>query len=181
MATKKILYFIQDTVPTTDEQTQIDYLNALAVQDYSVSVRSVLQESSYGSGIEECDYTAYDVDNESASIPSAYSSVDAFGRVDADRPISFDVITDDGGAATVVEAATITLLSIATVGTTLDDLTPAVVTSAWDSDDDETALVGAATGIVTGVAAGTTNINATYTYETGETVVASIEVTVTAA
>ena len=74
--TKKILFFIEGSVPTEAEQEQIDALNNLTSPGYEVGVRSSAQNPEYGYGIEECDLVAGD-------IPTAYSEVEDYGLAHA--------------------------------------------------------------------------------------------------
>lgn len=66
LAAKKILYFTDGAVPTTNEQAAITKLQNQAAQPYNVQVRNSRQARTRGSHIETADYLA------GASIPPNY-------------------------------------------------------------------------------------------------------------
>ena len=76
MAIKKVIYFTAGPAPTTDENTAIAKLNALAIPAYEVKVFNGVQNPNYGYGKEECDYAA-------GTIPVAYNAKTV---IDPDSP-----------------------------------------------------------------------------------------------
>lgn len=54
----KILYFTAGPVPTTEEKADIDALNLLTGEKYTVGVRNGLIPPLFGAGAEACDYVA---------------------------------------------------------------------------------------------------------------------------
>lgn len=168
---KKVIYFTDDTKPTTAESAEISRLRDLAASPYLIQVRN-------GGGtakmenIESCDYVA-------GTVPTAYSSVDDFGgdgEIDEDRPLAFAAVP----TTMAISSGTKQAMAVACVGSNAEDAAIEDVTTsvAWTSSDATKATVGAATGVVTKVAAGTATITATYTYATGKTITDTIAVTV---
>jgi hypothetical protein len=58
MATKKVLYFTADKVPTTGELADLTKLNAAALPGYDIQVRNTDISTNIGHGVESADYVA---------------------------------------------------------------------------------------------------------------------------
>lgn len=154
----KILFFIAAQVATAAEQRQIDALTALTSKGYEIGVRTALSNVAdmTPNEIEDCDFVA-------GSVPTEYDDIPTFG------------IYDDGSKAHIFECYppivtdlmathTKSLQVVEKQGADLDDVAQSVETSnlTYASDDTDVATVGASTGIVTGVAAGSCNISITH-------------------
>lgn len=154
----KILFFTTDESPSAAELRQIAALEALTSKGYEIGVRNGSGDVSddYGGNIEECDFVA-------GEIPADYEDVPTFG------------VYDDGSKAHIFEAfppmvfnlmATHTkqLQVLEKQGSDLDDVAQSDETAnlTYASDATGVATVGASTGIITGVAAGTCNISITH-------------------
>jgi hypothetical protein len=170
MATKKILYFTAGPVPTAGELADIDVLNTLILPGYSIGVRNGAESGSFGAGIEATDFVA-------GTVPTAFNARPAYGFIDALRPLVFDVWPK---TAAIVGTATKQLYPVKISGTDIANLASALVTAniGYVSSDETKATVHATSGLITGVAAGTSTITATLTYATGKTITATCVVTV---
>lgn len=116
----KILFFIEGVKASSGELASIAQITKAADIGDTIGIRSALQDTTYGTRIEACDYTA-------GTVPAAYSGVSVFSDTDtspiveADDAIdvvnSADDITVEGtvavtdGTASVVLDATDTLVS----------------------------------------------------------------------
>lgn len=173
--TKKVLYFIAGTVPTVAEAIAIAWLNYKNVPQYQGGVRSILANPEYGasSDIEDCDFVA-DA-NGGANIPAAYSAKTVLTvPTDVLQP---DAINIGPAALSFVHTSVSQMTAfIKNIDGTLTDVTRAAG-MAWTSATPGTATIGAGTGVLTGVAAGTTVITATYTFTGGKTITATENVT----
>jgi hypothetical protein len=145
---KKILYFIAGDTPTVTEASEIAALEAQMRLTAAVQVRSKLHADTYAGSLEPCDAVAAHSD----AVPTAYSAVALAATL-----VNY---------ATLVAPATVAFSSgnpqlycIACDGKTMTNVT---TSATWTSSDTGKATVGAATGILTKVAAGTTTITATY-------------------
>ena len=169
--TQKILFFTAGQTPTAAELAQIAALNALTTPGYEVGVRFADASNNYGAGIESADFVAGD-------IPAAYSGVTDYGYPHADRPTALFVLP---ATAEVAAAGTQQLQVLAVDGADISALTISDETGncTFASDDEGVATVDAA-GEVTGVAAGTCTITATYTYDTDKEMTATCDITVPA-
>ena len=161
---RKILYFIAGSTPTAGEAAQI----ANIVGD--VQIRSNLFSAQYGERLEPADGLA-------GTIPAAYKTASGGTTVDTDvfpqgdvtptggENVAFNTFPPTANADVSDGAPGLQLRAIggalneATGAITLTDLTTVCV---WSSSDETKATVGAATGIVTAVAAGACVITATY-------------------
>lgn len=171
MSTKTVIYFTADTKPTVAELAAIARLNALAESAYNVQVRNGGATAKMSS-IEPCDYVA-------GTVPTAYAGEDLLGgdgKIDADRPLAFAVFPP----TLAISSGTAQARAIACTGTNADDseLKDVTADTLWTSSDTGKATVGAYTGIITKVAAGTTTVTATYTYTSGKTLTDTCAVTV---
>ena len=161
--TRKVLYFIAGKSPTVAEQAQIDNIVG------NVQIRSNLHSSQYGENLEPADALA-------GTIPAAYKTGEG-DTVDTDLYPDGDVtpIYGDATAFGVFPAAANADVSDAAPGlqlraiaASLDEetgeitLTDVTALCAWTTSDATKATVGEATGIVTAVAAGAANIQASY-------------------
>lgn len=164
MTARKILFFIAGATPTVLEAAKI----AQIVGD--VQIRSALFDSTYGGNLEQADGLA-------GAIPDAYltglgDTVDTDLYPDGDCTenslgVSIHVLPD---VASVVNTGTIQLRVVkATLDEATGEITMTDVTAActYVSATPAKGTVGAGTGLVTGVAAGTTNITVTYDFDGG--------------
>lgn len=178
---RKVLFFIAGRSPTEAEAAQIANIVG------NVQIRSNLSSSQYGVALEPADALA-------GAIPAAYltgedDTVDTdlypggdvtprFGNNTAFAvfpPVANADVSD--GAPGLQLRAVAGALNEDTGEITLSDLTATVV---WSSSDETKATVGAATGIVTAVAAGQATITATYDPADGEARTDTCVVTVVA-
>lgn len=154
-----VIYFISGETPT---QVETDAIARLSKTFRTVLVRrgDVVANTKFGSTLEACDYVA------GTLIPSAYTDVKTTISVPnvygADQlkvwPAAAGPDASDGD---VINLAAVAATISATTGLAIQ--TDVTTSCAWTSSDTNKATVGAATGIVTAVAAGTTTITATYT------------------
>jgi hypothetical protein len=146
---KTILYFIAGTAPTVTEAAEIVALENQMRKTASVQVRSLLQADTYANGtLEACDAVAAHSD----AVPTAYA-----GKALAATLINY--ATKVVPATAAFSSGNPQLYCIACDGKTMTDVT---TSATWTSSDTGKATVGANTGILTKVAAGTTTITATY-------------------
>lgn len=160
---RKILYFIAGSSPTAGELAQISNIVG------NVQIRSNLHSATYGERLEPADGLA-------GTIPAAYKTGEG-DIVDTELYPDGDV-TPTGGENTAFNVFPPTAnvdvsdgapgLQLRAIGGALNEatgvitLTDLTTTAVWSSSDETKATVGAATGIVTAVAAGACVITATY-------------------
>jgi hypothetical protein len=146
---KKVLYFIAGTVPTVTEASEITALENQMRVSASVQVRSKLQDDTYANGgLEGCDAVAAHSD----AVPTAYSGVALAATL-----LNYATLVAPATAA--FSSGNPQLYCVACDGKTMTNVT---TSATWTSSDTGKATVGASTGILTKVAAGTTTITATY-------------------
>lgn len=158
----KVLFFLAAAVATDAELAAINRLQTV-YREVKVCDGSVADAAKYGSGLlESFDFLA-------GTIPTAYSSVE--GAVTLTVPSSvapdqFKVLP----AAVSIDASNVDVQQLAAVKSVIDPATglatmtdlAAHASVVWTSSDETKATVGA-DGLVTAVAAGTTNVTATLT------------------
>lgn len=166
---RKVLFFIAGTLPTADEQSQIDNIVG------NVQVRSNLQSALYGTRLETAAALA-------GAIPAAYKTASGGTAVDTAIFPDGDVTPNNTVGIAALKVFPVNPGGIAAAGGTkqlmavkavVDPVTGAVVLSdvttacAWTSATPAKATVGAGTGLVTGAAggAGTSVITATYDFD----------------
>lgn len=159
----KILYFCAAHKPTAGEASAIAALEAAG---YTVGVRNGAATSTYGANLETCDGVA-------GTVPSAYSGATSFDHT-AEGTFSLRLLPASG-AISGTGTEQLQALKVAADGTITDVTTSCTYVSGTPTH----ATVGASTGLVTGVAAGTSVITATYTYATAKTMTATKTITVT--
>lgn len=178
--TKKILFFIVGTTPTVAEQSMIDWLKDKNVPQYAFGVRSLLASTDYDGDIEPSDYVADVTGAAGTNVPAAYTSasVPVFTVPDFDENQPDKIVI--GPAALSFLHTALSQMSAFKIDAdgNVTDIT-ADANMAWTSATGATATIGAGTGKLTGVAAGTTLITATYTYHSGHTIAATETVTCT--
>jgi hypothetical protein len=158
----KILYFLATDKPTVGEAAAIAALEAAG---YSVGVRNGSVTTTYGARLETCDGVA-------GTIPSAYSAKTSFDH-SAEGTFALAILPASG-AITGTGTKQLQVLKIAADGTVTD----VTASCTYASGTPATATVNASSGLVTGVAAGTSVITATYTYATAKTMTATKTITV---
>lgn len=171
---KKVVFFTADTLPTSAELLEIARLDDLAASPYKIQVRNGGGTEKMES-IETCDYVA-------GTVPTAYAAKTLFGtdgKIHADRPLAFAVFPPTVSVSH--SSGTAQARAIQCDGTNAEDatLTDLSTTVAWTSSDETKATVGASTGLITGVGAGSCTVTATYTYASGKTLTDTVAVTVT--
>lgn len=145
---KKILYFIAGDAPTVTEAAEILAIEEQMRLSAAVQVRSKLHDNLYAGSIEPCDGVAAHSD----AVPAAYS-----GAALAATLINY--ATKVVPATAAFSSGNPQLYCVACDGKTMTNVT---TSATWTSSDETKATVGASTGILTKVAAGTTTITATY-------------------
>lgn len=170
--TTTIGYFTAAGVATSAEATEIARLEAIANPTLDYTVLSGVGDTEYGGENQEFDYAA-------GEIPTSYAATTVSYLEDAAFPSLFGIYCQ---TATVAASATLTLIPISVVGTNAlnmaaTQLAVDAASLAWESATEAAATV--ADGVITGVAAGTSIITATYTFATGKTATATFTVTVT--
>lgn len=181
MAVKKVLFYIAGQVPTTTEAAQIARLAMDA--NISLGVRSLLAVDVDASAgvqrtLEACDGVAGSYPTSGGSFVNNYTSqlgttVIDYSAEAAGAGRSLSVFAPAGLAISGTGTKQLAAISEAPDGT----LTDVTTTATWSSGTTGHATVGAATGLVTGVAAGTSVITASYV-QNGKTITATATVTV---
>lgn len=168
--TKKILFFTAGPVATGAETAQIAALNAMTIQGYTVGVRNALESGSYGAGIESCDLVC-------GTVPTAFNGVTNYGEPNAARPCAFQLnpATKQIAALETTQLQALKADGLDVSALTLTDVT--AVNTTYASSQTSKATVSAG-GVVSGVAAGTSQITATHTYTAGKTITATMIATV---
>lgn len=166
---RKVLFFIVGTLPTADEQSQI---NAIVG---NVQIRTNRQSALYGTRLEPADALA-------GTIPAAYKTAAGNTIVDTALYPGGDVTPNNTVGIASLKVFPVNPGGIANAGGTkqllavkavLDPVTGQVVisdvtaTCAWTSATPAKATVGAGTGLVTGAAggAGSSVITASYDFD----------------
>jgi len=111
----KIIYFLAGAVPTPEELTAFNELNAAT--SFELMVRNGTASSSYGSGVEDCDYVAGSV------IPTAYSEFPVYepgGGGGADNELGGPYTNGTLGDAMSAVPAGVGARSVAGVSEALD-------------------------------------------------------------
>ena len=175
MSAKRLGYFTTGAVPTVAQAAEIARIRALSLPAYAIEVlNKAIPEMINGK--QTYDYIAGDPPTEYASDSNKFGGD---GKIDAARPLSFDVFPK---TATLTTGTTLQLRAIKAVGDSVDNITQENVTASTAGTTYVSATTGKATvsveGLVTFVAAsGSSVITATYTYASGKTVTATMTVT----
>lgn len=170
---RKVLFFIVGTSPTANETAAMNRIRG------KIEIRSLLQSTTYGSGLAESADAVAALD--AADIPSAYSAYTDVTPTAVDQPEGFKVVP---AAITIAASGTGALYA---VGAELTEDTMAVAMTdesaasevAWTSSNESVATVDT-NGVVTNVSAGSATITATYTDAGSDTVTSTCAVTCSA-
>lgn len=180
---KTCLYFIAGGIPTAPELVAVGRLSKIYGQ-VLVQRGDVAADTQYGSALIAADAIA------GTTIPSAYSTAIA-NYPDGDKTSYADAKPSDAEAFIIVtgtrsssfsHTGTLQLILLAAF---LDDTSDAVTiadettAATWASGTTGNMTIGASTGLVTGVLAGTSLITATYTAASGDTQTKTITLTAT--
>lgn len=174
---KKIAYFTDDAVPSTDEAAEITALEAKLYMDADGTVNDHLHVHvrrknfdfgpSSGEGDRYSGVTYEDFDAVAAfydDVPTHYDSTAFPLASDSGVETFFLCITPVG--STTVDT---TLQLACTCNDGLGNVTDVTTTATWASDDTGAAGVGAHTGLVTAVAGVTGGVTITATYKGSST------------
>jgi hypothetical protein len=146
---KKVVYFIAGKVVTNTEAAEILALENQMRKTANVQIRSLLHDDLYAnSRIEVCDAVAAHSD----AVPTAYSGVALAATL-------VNYSTKVVPATAAFSSGNPQLYCVACDGKTSTDVTTAAT---WSTSDGTKATVGANTGILTKVGAGSCTITATY-------------------
>lgn len=109
--TAKVLYFTAGQAATTDEQAEIDALNA-AARPYDIQLRSAAASSLYGEKLEDCDFVA-------GTIPTAYEEVATIDPDNIPAIVLTDeqVVVNDGDVLDTEDGGTVTVAVVDGVAT----------------------------------------------------------------
>lgn len=167
---QKALFFFSSFIPT---EAEVAAMEKVKQAGFATFARSKILDPKYGDVPEETDVVAGDP-------PSDYDATPNVNAIAGIAPRSFHIIPD---IKTFAHTLTLQLYALkedldANKLPVITDLTGDAAVS-WGSNATGVATVNASSGLVTGVAAGSVRITATYEYETGHTIQAICDLTLT--
>jgi hypothetical protein len=151
-----ILFFTAGSVPTAEEEAQINALEKLTRKGYSVEVRNAEQSALYGANLEDCDYVC-------GAIPADYDDIAVFGVDYLSSLSKAGMLECIPAFATIQKTHTLQLQVIRTVGETVEemiihDFTASLSTTATGEAGKATISAG---GLITGVDVGEVDLRVT--------------------